>query len=252
LEEQNFSLTPRNPLTELSELRFEIEPVEDEFDLKCRLKFGTMHYEYREREYIVGVSKAHLRLVLEGCETTFADVFGEQALAEISVDDSVQIQSALKGNVALNANTVTGASGEVDIGIGGSVVRTKNAKTQQKLLPVVAGPNDTWKIAPKTIFNKPEKFVEGSAIPSVRLCTIRRKQGGNRMSVLGEVHVSRSSIKVAANDGNRMGKSLSEWQNKNALVGLLLKKAIQREARSGGKSNSANAVCISRCEVVEK
>lgn len=252
LEEPKFRTDNLNPLTELSEVRFELEADGDRFELRCRLLFGKMQYEHRDQEYEVGVSRAHLRLSLEGCETTLDARFGESLLEAVVEEDSFETQSSFGVDASCSANLTAGAKAELR-GIGGASAARKRVRTQSThYLPVVARPNDSWEVKPKNVTGAAIPIVEGTAIPGAKLCVVRRKQGGNRMAIIGEVQVAKSAIKVVSKRGNRLGKSMSEWTNKDAIVSQVLKRAIQREASVSLNLVSSSAVAISRCEISEE
>lgn len=248
LDTENFSTDSRNSLTELSELRFEMNPIDQDFSLNCQLRFGKMTYQHEEREYEIGVTRAHLRLSLEGCETTLGSSFGESVLETVIEEEDMEVQASAGISVSGASNTLIGGSAKADAGAGISGVR-KNKRSQSKvLLPVVARPNDSWEVQPKTVSGQLGNMIEGTAIPNSRLCVLRRKQGGNRMAVIGEVQVSKNAIKVSAKGGNALGKTLTEWQNKDAIVSQVLKLAIQRESSTTRPAATNATVAISRCE----
>jgi len=252
LTEVNFKTEDENSLTELSELRFDIEESDHTFDLNCRLRFGTMQYQHNDREYEVGVSRAFLRLNLEGCETTLDETFGENALEAVEQYDSAEMESAVGVSGSAGADSKGNANGAVAVkGAANSRVIRHRAMSKTHL-PVVARPNNCWEVNPTDVVGKADASIEGTAIPSARLCVLRRKKGGNRMSVIAEVQVAKSAIKVSASRGNKMGKALSEWQNKDAIVSQILKRAIQREAAVNYANGSNAVVAISRCEIAEE
>ncbi len=252
MDDPEFSTSGTNPLSELSEVRFEIDAREGLFELKCRLRFGKMQYEYKEQEYEVGVSKAYLRLSLEGCETTLGSGFGENVLEAVVEEDCVETQASVGADVSIGANTETGPAAQIGAGVGANAARKRTLNQSKVHLPVTALPNDSWEVRPQTVTGTSNSVIEGTAIPSTKLCSLRRKKGGNRLAIIGEVQVSRSAVKVSAKRGNRLGRSMSEWQNKDAIVSQILRKAIQREANSALNQSTTSAVAISRCEVFEE
>ncbi|MFA8442248.1 hypothetical protein [Yoonia sp.] len=250
--DNNFNINSKNSLVELSELRLDIEQLGDDFGLDCRLRFGTMIYQHNDREYEVGVSRAFLRLNLEGCETTLEDMFGENELEAVQ-----EIETAVtKKEIGLSGGGGFDGSGKLD-GSGGAVGNfgrktTKTRAQSRTLIPVVAKPNDSWEVRPYDVIGKTNTSIEGTAIPNTRLCVLRRKRGGNRMSVIAEVQVTKSAIKVAASHGNKMGKTLSEWRSKDVIVSQILKRAIQREAATTSATKTSAVVAICRCEITEE
>lgn len=251
LEANNFKTDSKNPLSELSELRFELGPDGQEFSLNCRFILGKMFYEYKDREYEVGVSSAYLRLSLEGCETTLGSAFGESVLEPVL--EEVEVEAQVSGGVEVTGGTnlSSGAQTGAQASAGACGIQTRRLSQSKLHLPVIARPNDSWEVRPTKVALQTDKVIEGTAIPSVSLCTLRRKQGGNRMSVIGEVQVSKKALKVSAKGGNRIGKAMSEWQNKDSIVSLILKRAIQREATTNMSESYGSTVAISRCEIVE-
>lgn len=239
-----------NPLPSLVGLRLEVEEIRDEFDLKCRLIFGTMDFEFKEHEYSVNIAKAYLRLLPEGCETTLGSAYGDEQMA--SVDETSLFESDVGG--ALNANvgmSPSDASAGIDCGVNLNAQKKQTRTQSRTLLPVSHRPNDSWEIRSRDVKESKKAVLQGTAIPDAKLCTLRKKEGGNRMAVAGEVHVSKSSIRVSARKGNRLGKVLQERVNKDAIVGQILKVAIQREISVNGMNRSPSTVAVSRSEVSE-
>lgn len=211
-----------------------------------------MLYEHNGREYEVGVSQAFLRLFLEGCESKLGSVFGESVLEPVIEKDELE----LKASVGVQAGAAVSSSSMANMGMSASAVargdRTRTLGQTKHHLPVVALPNDSWEIKAQSVGIGTDYMIQGTAVPSARLCVLGRKQGGNRIVVIGEVQVSKSKIAVVAKGGNRIGKGLIEWRNKDTIVGLILKLAIQREASNFGNEQTASTVAISRCEVLEE
>ena len=230
MTEASFKTEDKNTLTELSELRFDVEELEQAFGLNCRLRFGIMQYQHNDRQYEVGVSRAFLRLNLEGCETTLDEAFGESNLEAVVEYNSAETETTVgvSGGAGLNSQgSVDGAAAIRGAASGKVTQKREKSKTH---LPVVARPNNCWEVNPAEVIGRADASIVGTAIPSGRLCVLRRKKGGNRMSVIAEVQVAKSAIKVSACRGNKIGKTFSEWQNKDAIVSQILKRAIQREA----------------------
>lgn len=252
MSDGTFKIIDKNSLGELSELRFDIEELEQNFGLNCRLRFGTMQYQHNDREYEIGISRAFLRLNLEGCETTLDGMFGESVLEVVEECDTAETEAAFSvgGLVDVNSNGSIHGSTGVAGGAGGKVSRKREKTTTY--LPVTACPNNSWEISPPTVMGKSAVEIKGTAISNERLCVLRRKKGGNRMSVIAEVQVTKGAIKVAASGGNKMGKALGEWQNKDAIISQVLKLAIQREASTTYRDGSNAVVAISRCEIAEE
>lgn len=240
-----------NPLAELSEFRLDYEVDDGKLDLLCRLGFATMSYFHDGTQFEIGVSHAFLRLTLEGCETTVDKRYGDSLLAPVIQEGLIEKKSSvgLEATSGLSQETVPGFSA----GVKANSEAARSQKFSQSLVhsPVRSRPNNSWEIQPVKLAGSPEEVIEGTAIPGERLCSVRRRSGGNRLSVIGEVHVAKSKFSVKAKGGNRLGRTMTEWRNKDAVVGQLLKKAIQREVAS---NNSADGefVAISRCEIVEE
>lgn len=252
MDSPKFNNNEKNPFTELSELRLEMSSEGQTFDITCRLVFGKMHYEHNEREYEVGVSRAFLRLSLEGCETVLAESFGESLLGPVAEEDSLTVKTAaaIEASFAtsLESNPKASASAYVEKGM----VRTQQFNQNKLHLAVVNRPNNSWEIKGKTVAGMSDSIVEGTAIPNTKLCGLRRKTGGNRIAILGEVQVRKSDIKVSARGGNSISKALSEWSNKDAIVSQILKRAIQRQSTHTEAGQSNSTMVISRSECLEE
>jgi hypothetical protein len=252
LTDVSFKIDNENSLTELSELRLEVDEHDQQFGLVCLLRFATMHYQHKDREYEVGVSRAVLRLNLEGCETTLDNAFGENTLAIVEEYEAAEAETAASASGSLGLQFRGTIDGSAAISGDANNKMTRKRERSKAYLPVVARPNNCWEVKPVTVIGTAVSNIDGTAIPSERLCLLRRKKGGNRMSIIAEVQVSKSAINVAAKRGNKVGKRLAEYQNKDAIISQILKRAIQREAATNyaGKINSV--VAISRCEIAEE
>ncbi|WP_172293407.1 hypothetical protein [Pseudoruegeria sp. HB172150] len=189
---------------------------------------------------------------LEGCESTFDEVFGESGLESVLEEDALEIETAAKFAGAVEAATDAGANAKANAGVGVGAMRKRKISQSKVHLPVEARPNDSWEIQPKSVTEGATTLLEGTAIPGVRLCGVRRLHGGNRMVIAGEVQVAKSVIRVSAKGGNRLNRAMNEYQNKDAIVAQILKKAILREAASNVPGRPKSIVAISRSEVSEE
>jgi len=252
LEDARFKTNDKNPLTELSELRFNIAQRDKEFNLSCRLMFGKMSYEFKGREYEIGVSRAFLRLTLEGCETTLDKRFGENVLAPMSEENCIETEVCAGTEASVGTSMTSGIN--VGANASGQAYHTQKRTVNQNVqhLPVTACPNSSWEVKPLSVSSNGKSLIEGTAIPNKRLCSLQRKQGGNRIVVIGEVQISKSDIKVSARGGNMNFKAFNTFRNKDAIIGLILKRAIQREAANSINDRSDSTAAISRCEVIEE
>ena len=245
----NFKGTYQNPFNELSELRLKLNPSDDDqFEVSCRIRFSVMHHEHNGREYTVGLKRAFLRLNLEGCETTLDPVFGEKELAAATDEATLKITSHAGGGVKANAGTESPPSADVRVSAGVEGTEARRSSLSNTRLPMTAKPNDTWEVATQSVRGTAETNLDGTAIAGQRLCTIQRREGGNRLAVTGEIHASKGAINVSARDGNKWGKDFAVWSNKDAVIGQVLKKALERETVRA----SSNVFVASRCEVAEE
>ena len=115
----SFSNSEQNPLTELAELRFDIEKSGEDFGLICQLRIGLMSFEHKEREYEVGVSSAHLRLSLEGCQTKLGKNFGESELTPVEEEITVISEVSGEANASAGYSLNTGPTTEANAGARG-------------------------------------------------------------------------------------------------------------------------------------
>ncbi|MDE4190263.1 hypothetical protein [Phaeobacter gallaeciensis] len=245
----SFKENYQNPFNELSELRLQLNASEnDQFEIKCRMRFSVMRQEYNGREYKVGLKRASLRLNLEGCETTLDPVFGENALAAVTEEETLEIASHAKASINVNAGTVCAPSAGAGLGAGAEAKKARRSSHSNTRLPMTAKPNDTWEIVGQSVGGTSQANLDGTALAGQRLCTVQRREGGNRLAVTGEVHASKGAINVSAEGGNRWGKDFAVWGNKDAVIGQVLKKALERETIRA----SSSVFVVSRCEVAEQ
>lgn len=252
MQETRFKAAANNPFTELSELRLEVRARDDDFDVHCRLLFSKMHHEHNDREYEIGVRRAYLRLRLEGCETTLETAFGESELASVKEEDALDVNGSLGASISHSADNsgAVGARAQMDIGACGTRRQASNQKRER--LPMTRKPGDSWEIVAQSVVGSANTDLDGTAMSGQKLCTLQRKDGGNRLAATGEVQVAKSALTVSAKGGNKLGKTLTEWQNKDAIVSQILKRALQREAIGGAARRSAKVVVVSRAEVSEE
>ncbi|MFK5981061.1 MAG: hypothetical protein QM488_19495 [Rhizobiaceae bacterium] len=254
MDETTFGEDRINELDELSELRLNLEQENHGFELMCSLKFGNMQYEYNERCYQIGVTRAYLRLALEGCDTKLDGIYGENLLSSVTEENSTEHQTEVvrSGMLAagIDANLVVNGSGSAAVSAKASRRETVSQTQTSVRSPVVAAPNNSWKIEYPTGGEK-KKAIEGTLISNERLCPIVRKKGGNRMGIIGELHVSKSAFKITAEGGNRIGKTASEWRNKDPIIAQILKRAIQREAAMQAPSSNSSTVTICKTHIFE-
>lgn len=249
MTEPNFKENPQNPFSELSELRLQLSPSnEGTFDIKCRMRFSVMHHEHNGRDYIVGLKSAWLRLNFEGCETTLDPVFGENAMATVQDETTLETGSEISAEIIAQSRTDCPPIAGGGIKAGAAAKNSRKSNASNTRLPMTAKPNDTWLVALQSVDGTAQANLDGTAIAGQRLCTIRKSGGGNRLAVAGEIQASKGEISVSAKGGNKWGKDFAVWGNKDAIVGQILKKALERETARA----PSNVFVASRCEVVEE
>ncbi len=245
----NLKETHLNPFNELSELRLQLNTSDEvQFEVKCRIRFSVMHHEHNGREYIVGLKSASLRLSLEGCETTLDPVYGESALAHVTDEKTFETSYEVGTEVAVQAGTDFPSRAGVGIRAGAAASNSRRSNLSNKRLPMTAKPNDTWLIEAQSVDGAAHASLDGTAIAGQRLCTVQRSDGGNRLAVTGEIHASKGALNVSAKGGNKWGKDFAVWGNKDAVIGQILKKALERETVRA----SSSVFVTSRCEVAEE
>lgn len=252
MQEPKFKTTANNPFTELAELRLEMKARGDEFDVQCRLIFGNMRHEHNNREYEIGLRRAFLRLSLEGCETTLETAFGENELQSVFEEDELETHASLGASVSGGAET-SGAlrtSAQMEVGANGTRRRSNTQKRER--LPMTRKPGDSWEVVVQSVVGSANADLVGTAMSGQKLCSLRRRDGGNRLAATGEVQVAKSAISVSAKGGNVLGKALTEWQNKDAIVSQIMRRALQREAIGGAARTLAKVIVVSRAEVSEE
>lgn len=247
-----FSKNDCNPLKELSELRLDISSSEDGFDVTCQLRFSTGEVSLRGREYTVGITEARLQLSLEGCETALGCDFGSAGLAVFSEDETISTKTAI-GTGAQGAFSLDGIC-PPSAHIKANAERHHNHVFNAKkiLLPMTAVPGNAWRVREASLQGTENRALDGAAIDGERLCKILRKDGGNRMQVVAELQVRRSSNKVNPTKGDIRGKLFSLKRNKDAVVAKVLEKAIRREAATIPQGGSATTVVASKAELTEE
>ena len=248
----SFKATASNPFTELAELRLEMSARDDVFDVQCRLLFGRMHHECNGREFEISLRRAHLRLSFEGCETTLGPAFGESELPSVVEEHALEANS--NWGAAINGSVdVAGAiDAKAQVQAGSSGMRHRSHNQTRERLPMTRKPGDSWEVVAQTVDGSANADLDGTAMSGQKLCTLQRKEGGNRLAASGEVQVAKSAIAVSVKGGNKLGKALTEWQNKDAIVSQILKRALQREALGGSARSSASVVVVARAEVSEE
>lgn len=246
LSESKFHSISNNPFTELSELRLELTNREGRTSLRCKLRFGLMLLSLEEREYEIGVTKATLAVKMSGCEQTMDAAFGESCLSPSSETYSKKHENSANIGANFDTNTSSLASGVV--GTSSKSNFSSDLTSTRSILPVTAKPGDCWEIK-STQPN--QKLINGTAISGTELCGIQRKKGSNRISVVGELQVRKRNLDIQAKEGNRIGKLFGKWQNKDAIIGLIVKNAIGRESVRRNSSVS-DLIVISVAESMEE
>jgi hypothetical protein len=251
-EKPKFNRSSINPLTELTELRLSINPVENEFDLLCQLRFGTADVELEGRGYSVGITEARLQLSLEGCETTMGSDFGVANLSTGTEEKSRKLTASIGGSVggSLGPEGLTAPS--MNAKVGAEAVAAHILSVSREMLPMTALPNNAWRIREASTGTGGHPTLCGSAMEGQRLCQLQRKEGGNRVSVSAELQIKRSSIAVSPSKGNTRGKLFSRRRNQDAVVAKVLERAIRREASSSSAGSYDGTVVASFSEITEE
>ncbi|MBP0481359.1 hypothetical protein [Sagittula salina] len=191
-------------------------------------------------------------MTMEGAESVIGTAFGDRLLEDVVENDRLDTMSDASASIGANASVDASYGGNTTAKIGGEAKRTRSREQNKHYLPVEARPNDSWEIRARSVSGDSSEPIEGTAIPGATLCEIRKKSGGNRFAITGEVQVSRRSIEVKAKQGNKLNRSMLEWRNKDAIISQILKRAIARESANSLGGRSSSFVAISRSEVVEE
>lgn len=242
----------KNPLTDLSELRLQIENIEDRLSLRCQLKFGVMRLDHDGFHFEVGLSRAVLRLALEGCETKMGSNFAERHLEAVTETETSKSSSSWGVNVEAGFSELSNPKlelrGHGAIGSEWERIQSKNGFRHA----VRALPNDGWEVSAQTIGTKSNTMIEGTALSGDVLCELQQLSGGNRLSVVGELQASKRTINVVAKGGNVVGRNLLRRENRDAVLGIIVGKALEREAVQVGVGQHDTHLVASRCEVGEE
>lgn len=251
MKDPEFRKNEKNPLTELAELRLAVVPDGDEFDVRSQLRFSVAEVCLKDREYRVGISEARLQLYLEGWETALGCDFGDVEIAATSEETTVKTQASAGGS--LEASSHLGGQLSPKASLRGGASKTQNHMLQANRVhfPVVALPNNGWKVKAPPVGNSQRQSLEGSAMSGGSLCRLQKKSGGNRLSLAAELQVRRSNITVAPTKGNAWGKLFSLSNNKDAVVAKVLEKALQREASAIPQGSREGTVVVSKSEWTE-
>lgn len=246
-----FEGKPKNPLTELSELRLEVLPGDDLFSVKCLLKLGVMHLEHGGNQFDIGASRTVLRLWLEGCETEIGSNFAEHSLPAVEETNTAIDSKSAKANLKImtlgSKGTHCDAAGE--LGVGGSVT---NERTQSQInFPVRGLPGDAWEVRAQSVGKGAGSMIQGTAIRGERLCILRRVSGGNRMALTAELQVRKSDLEVTQHGGNKLGRAFGSRHNRDALIGIIVGRAMEREVAISGGLPQPETIVVSKCEMNE-
>lgn len=222
----DFDKDERNPLGEMSDLRLELDECEDDFDIKCLLRFGTGEFSYKGKPYVLGFLRAQLQLGLEGLETVLGSDFSEATITHVNEVDSVLTGSS--GGAAADAEFDTDGQARTRFVISAKARREHNreAKQEKTKLPISTLPGNRWQVE----MPANDGALEGTVMSGERLTRLRRKTGVNRVGVVAEVHVKKREICVTPPSGNALTKALRLTKNRDEVVGLVLQKAMRREA----------------------
>ncbi|MBL6426703.1 MAG: hypothetical protein HOY44_04185 [Maritimibacter sp.] len=249
--EPKFLHAPLNPLPELTELQLRISSAGETYELMCQLVFADTTIGLGGSEYRVGFSQARLQLDLEGCERVLGSDYGSERLPQLDETGSGSSQQSIgfEGGIGASPEAVT-ANVTARAGRSGKQEHSKELKRTH--LPVVALPNGSWRIRALSAGCARNDLLSGTAIAGERLCSLERSQGGNRIAVIGELQVAGRHVVVQPVGGERIGKKLKLWGNKEAVIAKVLEKAMRREASQSGEGHSMSTVVVSKCEVSEQ
>lgn len=248
LNEPEFSRNELNPLTELAELRLAVVPDNGEFDVRSQLRFSTAEVCFKNREYRVGISEARLQLYLEGWETALGCDFGDIEIAPTTEETTVQTQASVGATVEVPAQLDGQMSPKAKLSGGVGKAKNQSLQTNRVHYPMVALPNNAWKIKAPPAGNSDRPALEGSAISGEALCRLQKRSGGNRLSLTAELQVRRANITVSPTKGNAWGKVFSLSNNKDAVVAKVLERALRREASTIPQGAREGTVVVSKSE----
>lgn len=249
--EKRISKSELNPLTELAELRLSMNRGTSTYDVGCQLRFSSAELEFRNRDYLVGISEARLQLYLEGLETVLGEDFGDADLPTTEATRESTSETDLSVGLAFEADVNGPNKSGIATGMGASRRRSQTLRSTSALLPMVALPNAAWRVRNVEGAGQ-DATLDGTAMRGQRLCRLQAKSGGNRTIVTAELQVRRSHLRVKPASGDKWGKRFSLIRNKDAVVGLVLQRAIRREAAAATGRELQKTVVVSKVEMLEE
>ncbi len=229
----------------------EIVCDQEEFDLICQLRFSSEEIEVCGKNFRVGFEMARLQLGMEGCETVLGTDFGEAVLSPVDHTDALTRETTISAGVDGGTDGLGAPRGSMNMAMGRKRTHVRQTNQTRRTLPMTALPNAGWRVKSLSITEGSGDPLDGTAMRGERLTRIKRKSGGNRMSIVAELQVKRSSISVKPTKANRLGSLFGAANNKDAVVAMILQRAMRREAASVPQQNE-NTVVVSRAIVTEE
>lgn len=251
MSDSAYKLDEDNRYDELVQLRLELRNNGEDSDLHCELFFGTAQLSHKEQEYEIGFRKATLRLKLEGCRIALDSSFGTTSIPTVTRNETLNSATGtvLSAGVAIEATDASQASAKA--GIEKSKRHELNLTATSEKIPMSRAPGDAWEISSPSVRSTPQNCLIGSPMSGERLCTIQRKAGGNRLAIIGEIHVLASSISVTSKRNFKPTRYVSEYRNKDAIIQQLISKSLKRNVAKQNSRMAAKSLVASRVEISE-
>jgi len=259
MHERKFRGVSQNPLTELSELRVKVEPCSGDAGLSvsASLKFDSMSLNHRGTEFQVGVSRAFLGMKLSGCEARMGTVFREDPIPSVTQTETFgQTGSSQIGGTASVSTSSNQLDSKIVVDAGLNAEATSKGehnivRQQNSTDPAIRSlPNNRWEVRVPTPANN-KVWVKGTILSNQELCKVDQLSHGNRIAVIAEVITRKTDLEVDTR-ANKMMRRLALYNNREAVIGIVVCKALRREVAKEDMQSNEQWISIARCEIEEE
>ena len=259
---RRFKPQSANPLTEISELGVFVDIGQGEaadLTVCADVRISPVLESIKGRDFKYGPNRALLSFQISGCEAERGARYNDTP-PEPSEVTELQRESVMKERTgSIGVGTSLEASPEVANGrlsaAGGCELTAKTVAHSEKTTSsrrlskfVKARPNLRWEFTSR---NSPDSssFLDDTYLTNHPMFAAKVSEGANQVSVDGMLYCRKGDFSIVA-VGRKMGDGLFQSRNREAIMNLVIQKAVKDAEITAGLLGEPYIV-LSRCKVVD-
>lgn len=259
---RRFKRNAVNALAEIAELQIHVDADENtpsRLTVSTDVRIAPGTESLRGRDFKYGPRRAILAFSVSGCEVPRGPRYNDAPPVPLEIEETLRETITKEKASSLNASVSMDASPEEAKGrfLAGGAAEAKAQTVKQierksavkKLSKFVKSrPNLRWEFESR-IAADPSSFLDDTYLADEPMFSTIISEGANQVSVEGLLYCRKSDFSIVAT-GKKMGDSFFQPRNREAIMSLVIQKAIKDACVNAGLLGEEYIV-LSTCNVTD-